>query len=92
MANDWQVWWNKAIPDGSSLLRPVNAYLSSSGSFEREDDYPLFPPVDQVYSDLAGRQFKHPTMHKPPWNFVTYGWAAASSPPPRRAFFECLAA
>ncbi len=33
----------------------------------------LFPPVDLVYSDLGGRVFKHPVIHKPPWNFVTYG-------------------
>jgi len=34
--------------------------------------HPVVPDVIEVYSDLNGRHFKHPTMHKPPWNFVTY--------------------
>ncbi len=66
------MWWTKAAPDGSGRLDLVNSYSLSEGGFSSKA-YLLFPPVDQVYSDLRGRRFQHPAMHKPPWNFVTYG-------------------
>ncbi len=49
----------------------MNIYDSAMGEFE--DKRRLFPPVDEVYSDMQGRVFMHPTMDKPPWNFVSYG-------------------
>ncbi len=65
------MWWSKARPDGAGKFEHVNTWSHESRSFENTDS--LFPPVDEVYSDMRGRLFLHPTMHKPPWNFVTYG-------------------
>ena len=36
-------------------------------------DMQTFPSLFQVYSDMMGRKFAHPVMHKPPWNYVTLG-------------------
>ena len=65
-----KVFWNKATADGQNEMREVNKWKPGSGFLNKEN---LFPPIEEVYSRMGGRHFKHPTMHKPPWNYVTLG-------------------
>ena len=65
-----QILWSKTTSDGSNLLRPANDWQRGLG-FAHEDF--LWPAIEMVYSNLNQRSFKHPVMHKPPWNYVTLG-------------------
>ncbi len=64
------IYYSKMKPDGSNTFGKANTWKKDLG-FVRPDH--LFPPVKQVYSDLQGRQFQEPILHKPPWNYATFG-------------------
>lgn len=71
MGDIFQVLWNKVDPSGRNKLEQVNRWLPQEDGFKNRDR--LYPDVDEVYSDMMGREFAHPVMHKPPWNYVTRG-------------------
>ncbi len=63
------IYWNKADPMGENQLRKVNEWKKKQKRFLH---FQLFPPISKVYSNLMGRKFYNPVLHKPPWNYLTY--------------------
>ncbi|XP_040563992.1 ionotropic receptor 40a [Lepeophtheirus salmonis] len=63
------VYYNRGSSNGLNELKIVNYWKEGTGFFQ---NHYLIPPKNKIYSNFYGRSFKHPVIHKPPWNYVTY--------------------
>ncbi|XP_030556123.1 ionotropic receptor 40a, partial [Drosophila novamexicana] len=65
----FRIYYNQALPTGTSQLRLVNWYDGDNLGLQKT---PLLPSAATVYANLDGRVFRVPVFHSPPWFWVSY--------------------
>ncbi|XP_032591663.1 ionotropic receptor 40a [Drosophila grimshawi] len=65
----FRIYYNQAVPTGTSQLRLVNWYDGDNLGLQKT---PLLPSAAAVYANFESRVFRVPVFHSPPWFWVSY--------------------